>query len=146
MKRSYQWRYLYSFVRPETGDTVNYIGTTVSTEAMSEVLRMFAVEGEIGPKRHAVVVIDGAGWHKAKDLVVPEGVHLVFLPPYSPELQPAERIWPIVNEGVANRAFPNLVELTSSVEDRCRHLDTIKEFVSGLTNFHWWPKESPCTT
>ncbi|MBN1335540.1 MAG: transposase [Deltaproteobacteria bacterium] len=146
MKRKYLWRYLYSFVRPETGSTINYIGSTVSAEAMSEVLRMFALDAGIGPKRHAVVVIDGAGWHRAKDLVVPEGVHLVFLPPYSPELQPAERIWPIVNEGVANRGFADLAELTTAVEDRCRYLDDHQDFVCGLTNFHWWPKESPCKT
>lgn len=65
---------------------------------MSAVLKDFAEAAELGPKRRAIVVWDGAGWHTAGDLVVPEGVHLVKLPAYSPELQPAERIWPIVTE------------------------------------------------
>ncbi len=42
---------------------------------------------------HAVLVLDGAGWHVARDLVVPTNVTLVTLPPYSPELNPVERVW-----------------------------------------------------
>jgi hypothetical protein len=48
---------------------------------------------------------DQAGWHKSCDLVVPEGLHLLFLPSHSPELQPAERWWPLSNEPLANRVF-----------------------------------------
>ncbi|WP_234559209.1 transposase, partial [Thermus tengchongensis] len=49
---------------------------------------------------------------------VPEGVRLVFLPPYSPELQPVERVWPLVNEAVANRYFADLEALMEAVEGR----------------------------
>ncbi len=108
---------------------------------MSAVLAEFAKEAELGPTRHAVVVLDGAGWHSAKDLRVPEGVHLVFLPPYSPELQPAERIWPVVNEVVANRAFVTLAQLDESIAARCLYLDTHRDFIRGMTLFHWWPNE-----
>jgi transposase len=52
-----------------------------------------------------VLVLDGAGWHVAKDLKVPEGLHLEeFLPARSPELQPTERLWSLVNEGVSPTA------------------------------------------
>ena len=49
---------------------------------------------------HAVMVLDGAGWHGAKDLVVPDSanVTLVSLPLYSPELNPVERIWLYLRE------------------------------------------------
>jgi transposase len=40
-----------------------------------------------------VLVLDNAGWHSSDKLVAPEGLMLAFLPPYSPELQPAERLW-----------------------------------------------------
>jgi hypothetical protein len=120
------------------------IGSTVSSAAMSAILAEFATTAGVGPTRHAVVVLDGAGWHKAKDLVVPEGVHLVFLPPYSPELQPAERIWPIVNEVVANRCHRTIEELTDIISERCLYIDSQQEFMSGLTRFGWWPDEPPC--
>lgn len=111
---------------------------------MSAVLKEFAEEAGLGPKRRAVVVLDGAGWHTAGDLVVPEGVHLVKLPAYSPELQPAERLWPIITEGIANRTFGTLPELMKVVESRCRHMDTNRDQVRALTNYHWWPDEHRC--
>jgi transposase len=42
---------------------------------------------------HAAVLLDGAGWHIAGHLAVPDNVSLIFLPPYAPELSPVERVW-----------------------------------------------------
>lgn len=41
---------------------------------------------------HVAMVLDGAGWHQSKDLVVPDNITLVVLPPYGPELNPVERV------------------------------------------------------
>jgi transposase len=57
----------------------------------SALLASFAAEVGAGSDKHVILVLDGAGWHVAKDLEVPEGVELMFLPPYSPQIQPAER-------------------------------------------------------
>jgi hypothetical protein len=57
----------------------------------SALLASFATEIGAGPNKHIILVLDGAGWHVSKDLEVPEGVELMFLPPYSPQIQPAER-------------------------------------------------------
>jgi transposase len=58
-------------------------------------------------ERHAhecvVMVLDGAGWHQANDLEIPEHMKLVRLPPYSPELNPAEHLWDEIRE----KWFPN---------------------------------------
>ena len=85
-----------------------------------------------------VLVLDNAGWHTAPNLVVPEGLRLVYLPPYSPELQPAEHLWPILDEPLANQYFATLADLERAVADRCRVLDGHQ--LSLGTNFHWWPK------
>lgn len=69
---------------------------------------------------------------------VPEGVHLLFLPPKSPELQPAEQLWPLTNEAIANRSFANLDELEAATTHRCRVLLKRGDRIRGLTNFHWW--------
>jgi transposase len=143
-RRRYEWAYLFSFVRPSSGETVNFIGSTVSSAIMSAVLRDFAEAAGLGPKRRAVVVLDGAGWHTARGLVVPEGVHLAKLPAYSPELQPAERLWPIINEGVANRTFRTLAELMKVIESRCDHMENNRDQVRALTKYHWWPTEHLC--
>lgn len=102
---------------------------------MTAVLRQFAADVGVGPKKRVVIVIDGAGWHKAKDLEVPVGIYLVFLPPYSPELQPAERLWPLINEVVANRTFMTLAKLIETVSQRCVFLEQNPGLVSALTRY-----------
>ena len=104
----------------------------------------FAKEAQLGPRRRAVLVLDGAGWHTAKDLHVPEGVHLAILPPYSPELQPAERLWPIINERIANQTFEEMPQLMAVIERGCHHLDENRDYVRGVTLYHWWPDEPRC--
>jgi DDE superfamily endonuclease len=77
--------------------------------------------------------------HTSKELVVPEGIHLLFLPPYSPELQPCERLWPLSNEGVANQSFRTLDDLEAAQVQRCVVLQNQPEVIHSLTHFHWWP-------
>ena len=68
--------------------------------------------------------LDNAGWHTAPNLVVPEGLRLVYLPRYWPELQPAEHLWPALDEPLANRYFETLADLERAVADRCRVLES----------------------
>ena len=84
------------------------------------------------------LVMDQAGWHTSDQVVVPEGLHLAFLPPYSPHMQPAERLWPLLNEALANRVFETLDDLLERVEQRCGQLLNLTDLISGLTQFHWW--------
>ena len=85
-------------------------------------------------------MLDGAGWHGGGRLTPPEGVRLECLPPYSPELQPAERPWPLTNESVANRHFANLSELDAALAERCPALCDQPETIRAHTRFHWWPE------
>src|SRR3982750_719589 len=62
----------------------------------------------------------------------------VQVEPYSPELQPAEHLWPILDEPLANQHFETLADLERAIADRCRVLDG-DQLPLG-TNFHWWPK------
>ena len=72
------------------------------------------------------------------NLVVPDGIRPVYLPPYSPELQPAEHLWPVLDEPLANHYFGTLAELEHVVTERCRVLNG--DQLKPGTNFHWWPK------
>ncbi|MBW4628899.1 MAG: transposase [Brasilonema octagenarum HA4186-MV1] len=58
-----------------------------------------------------VLVIDRAGWHTSERVVIPEGIHLQPLPAYSPELQPAERLWALADEPLVNEHFDTLDDL-----------------------------------
>ncbi len=141
VRRRYQWLYVYGFVRPRTGQTWWALLPTVSAEAFSLALREFARDEGIGRLRRAVLVLDQAGWHTAKHLTVPEGIHLAFLPPYSPELQPAERLWRLVDAPVANRSFADLDDLEGVLAERCRALERQRSRLKPLTHYHWWPHE-----
>jgi transposase len=134
----YKWLYVYGFVQPKTGEQFYLVMPKVSTDWFNLALEEFAQHTQAGPDHAVVLVLDGAGWHTANDLVVPEGIHLVFLPPYSPQLQPAERLWPLFREALANRSFVDLPELEATVERRCEALRANPEAVRRLTEYHWW--------
>jgi transposase len=61
-------------------------------------LFLAGLAAELAEDAHAVLVLDGAGWHGAEALVVPPSITLVPLPPYSPELNPVERVWLYLRE------------------------------------------------
>ena len=103
------------------------------------MLEDFAQHFEVGSNKRLVLVLDRASWHTTQKLEVPDGIHLVFLPPYSPELQPAERLWPLTNEAIANTHFETIEEIENAVYQRCQALLEMPEFIRGLTQFHWWP-------
>jgi len=106
----------------------------------SRVLEDFAMHFGVGKDKRIILPLDQAGWHMSQHLLVPEGIHLVPLPPYSPELQPAERLWPLVNEPLANEAFETIVEVEELVAQRCCRLLKQQQLIQGLTFYHWWPE------
>lgn len=67
------------------------------------------------PNEYKVMVLDNGAFHKAKSLIIPENICLVFLPPYSPELNPAEKIWAKFKRDFTNRLFENLDALDNYV-------------------------------
>ena len=94
--QSYTWTPLFAAVRPATGEAFALVLPQVSTAAMNSFLAEFAATLVAG--EHAVLVLDRAGWHRAKRLAVPSNVTLVWLPPYAPELNPVERVWLYLRE------------------------------------------------
>ncbi len=141
-KRGYEWTYLYGFVRPQSGEVFWLILPTVNTKLFSMALREFANEVGAGEDKHVLLVLDRAGWHTGGEVEVPEGIHLEFLPSGSPELQPAERLWPLTNEAIANRLFEKISEMEEALVERCVELLDQAETIRGLTNYHWWPQEA----
>src|SRR5215212_1440713 len=132
-RRRYEWLYLYGFVRPKTGEVFWLILPTVSVEAFSSALAHFAREVGAGPDERILLVLDQPGWHTGRKLEVPEGIHLEFLPSRPPELQPAERLWPLTNEAVANRLFEELNGLEEALVKRCVALLGQTELIRSAT-------------
>jgi len=137
----YQWLYLYGFVHPKSGRVEWWLANRVNARLFQSVLDAFAAETGAGRDRIVILVLDNAGWHLAKKLRIPEGIRLCFLPPYSPELQPAERLWPLTDEVVANKPFESIDALADVLDRRCTTLTDQPELVRANTKFNWWPDE-----
>lgn len=134
----HRWFYVCTFGEPETGEPLSLLVDGMDTGVMSWVLQELRAWLRAGEE--AWVVLDRAGWHMSPRVEVPPGIRLVLLPPYSPELQPAERVWPLINEAVANRYFEDLEEMMAVVAERCRVLEKDQETLRRHTLFHGWPR------
>lgn len=136
----YDWLYLTAFVAPASGQTVWYLSNGINKPFFAELLSAFARETGAGSERIIILVLDNAGWHGPQNLPVLDGVLLIYQPSYSPELQPAEHLWPLVDEPLVNRYFDTIEDLDAVVAQRCRVLHQDQQTIARSTNFHWWPK------
>jgi len=127
-----------AFVQPISGETFWSRSNGISKPFCAALLALFAREAGAGRDRIVVLGLDNAGWHTAPNLIVPNGIRLVYLPRDSPELQPAEPLWPVLDEPLVNRYFATLADLEQAVTERCRILNG--DQLKPGTNFHWWPK------
>ena len=135
----FEWLCVTAFVSPRTGESFWYPSPGVSKQDFEDVLALFAREAGAGHHRIIVLGLDNAGWHSPPNLVVPEGIRLVYLPPYTPELQPAETLWIHLDEPVVNRPFDSLAELDAVVARQCARLAADRDRVRSQAGLHWWP-------
>ena len=133
----YEWLYVYGFVKPATGETLWYLIPRVNTKWLNLVYESFASDVGIAPQTRVLLVEDNAGWHLSKTVKIPEGMSVEYLPPYSPELQPAERLWSLVDEPLVNEYFETIDEIEEVLVKRCNVLREMPEEVKNLTNYHW---------
>jgi DDE superfamily endonuclease len=128
-------RYLVAFVHPASGRTVFHLATSVSIPLLEAELAAFARTVGAGPAKEIVLVLDRAGWHTSLHLRVPDHVHLLFLPAYSPELQPAEHLWQLSNEALVNACFADIDELEEAQLARCAVQQRHPELIRSATLF-----------
>lgn len=73
---------------------------------------------QVGNDVHVILVLDQAGWHTAKALKIPENISLLYLPPYSPELNAVERLWGYLKSHyLSNRAYADYDDLLNACRD-----------------------------
>ena len=94
------------------------------------------IADEAGPEVHVVLVLDNAGWHVAKDLVVPPSMTLLPLPPYTPELMPMERLWCWMKEhDLSNRVFADETAIDAACAQSWNRLTP--ERIRTITATEW---------
>jgi len=135
-QRDFEWTYLYGSVEPFTGRVHGCRLPEVSTVAMNSYLTDFSKQ--LPDNEHALMVLDGAAWHKAGKLKIPKNVTLLVQPPYSPELNPMELVWGNGKRNYfCNRNFETIEEVEHAVDKLWMKQTQCTESMKLLCGFEW---------
>ena len=116
-----------------TGDNFFYIYNKCDTVCMEHFLNGLSNEF---PNDYIILCCDGAGWHKTEKLKIPENIELLFIPPYTPEMNPIEQIWEELREkGFRNEVFNTLNDVVERLCDTICNLT--KDTIMSLTGREW---------
>lgn len=110
----YEWAYIFGAVCPSRAETAALVMPKADTEAMTAHLA--EISKTVAPGAHAILVLDGAGWHGAKALRIPGNITLLPLPPYAPELNPIENVWAYLR---ANKLAISIFDTYDDIVERC---------------------------
>ncbi len=92
------------------GLVLPFVNTAAMNAHLAEIARIIA------PGAHAIPILDGAGWHGAKELTVPDNITLLHLPPYAPELNPVENVWACLR---ANKLAITVLDTYDAIVTAC---------------------------
>ena len=128
-----EYIYLYGAACPEDGTCVYLIMPTSDTACFQVFLdalsRRFA-------RQDILLVLDGAPNHRSRQLFVPKNITLLFLPPYSPELNPKENLWDEIREKIfKNYALKSMAEVHEKLEEAILYVDRNPKLVKSMTSF-----------
>lgn len=141
--QKYQWGYLYGALEVLSGEAQFCFLPSVSLELTRKFLEQIAAAD---PEAEHVVIWDQAGFHHAQgDVRLPERIHLLPLPPYSPELNPIEKLWDVVKDRVANRVFHTLEEIESVLSQALRPYWSSSDPVLRLVGEGWLRSQANAT-
>jgi hypothetical protein len=133
----YKWTYIFGAVCPARGVGAALILPHLNTDAMN--LHLAEISTQIAPGAHAVVTLDGAGWHQPGGrLKIPDNISLLPLPPYSPELNPQENIWQFLRQNyLANRVFETYSALVDACCDAWNALIAMPDRINAIASREW---------
>jgi transposase len=129
--------YTYAYAAVSVADGV--LDTLILPHVNSDCMQVFLDEiSSRHPGDRIVMVLDGAGWHRAGTLMVPGNMRLVPLPPYAPELNPVEHLWDELREkSFGNIVFDSLDALESHLEASLREMELNKQQVHSIVAWPW---------
>ena len=128
--------YIYAAVEPGTDNAFALILPAANGIGMQAFLDAFAKT--IADDEHVALVLDGAGWHSGKTLRVPTNITLVPLPPYSPELNPVERVWLYLKERfLSMRLLNDYDEIVAAASQAWKRLRREAGRLTSLTSYPW---------
>ncbi len=102
-------------------------------------LHLLEISRHVAPGAHAIIVLDGAGWHQTGGrLKVPENISLLSLPPYSPELNPVENVWQYLKQNfLSNRVFDTYDEIVDACCSAWKALMATPDRIRSIAQREW---------
>jgi transposase len=133
----YLWAFIFGAVCPARATGAALVLPYANAGAMN--LHLAEISRRVAPGAHAVITLDGAGWHKEGGrLTVPDNVSLLVLPPYSPELNPQENIWQFLRQNyLANRVFATYEAIVDACCDAWNSLLAQPERITSIATRSW---------
>jgi transposase len=133
----YVWGYLHSALEVDGQHAAQALfSSSVNLETSGKFLEQIA---QSDPQAQHVVIWDQAGFHpRAGHATVPPGVHLLSLPPYSPELNPVEKIGAFIKDAVCNRVWQTMAAIEAAISEELEPLWKIPERVAQLVGQAGW--------
>lgn len=130
-----EFTYVFAAVSPHDGVMDSLILPEVNTQVMSIFLEEVSSRH---PDDFILMFMDRAGWHRSYNLTVPQNICLQWLPPYSPECNPAEHIWENIRENwFSNTVFDSLDAVENTLVYSLVALEKNSGIVRSLTGFDW---------
>ncbi len=134
--RRYAWAYLFGAVCPERATGAALVLPYANTEAMN--LHLQEISRRVASGAHAVLVLDGAGWHGAAALEVPGNITLLPLPPYSPELNPVENVWQYLRQNqLSLRVWDDYAAIVATCCKAWNALVAMPDRLASITRREW---------
>jgi transposase len=126
--------YVYAFgaVSPQDGENF-FIAAPKCNSQWAEYF--FCQLSEAYPDDLILMIGDNAPWHHSGEIKLPDNVHLAFIPPYTPEMNPQEQVWASIREHFKNRFFNALDDVVDHLQKVVANLD--KNFLKNLTSRDW---------
>jgi len=101
-------------------------------------LHLTEIAKAVAPDAHALLILDGAGWHGAKALQVPDNITLLKLPPYAPELNPIENVWAYLRANkLAISVFDSYADILDKCADAWNFFANDPKRITSITNRSW---------
>lgn len=120
VKQGYKNFYIFSSVSPHTGNSFSLFMPEVNTEMMNIYLKELK---KTYPDKKLMLIMDQAPWHKSKSLEEFENIQIRFLLPYSPQLNPVEKLWWwLRKERTHNEIFKTINSMMDELEKEFRKL------------------------
>lgn len=126
----------FGAVCPSQGTCAGIISPSANGNALE--IHLQEISHHVPDGRHAVVIMDQAGWHSTKKISIPENISVLHLPAYSPELNPQENIWKYLKDTfLANRVFESGEHIVNACVDAWNSLATKPDIIQSIATRAW---------